>query len=43
MLKTILLLIARQRIAYMFTALHDIARPPVRPSVCHTRGSVKNG
>ena len=27
----------------MLSALYAIARPSVRPSVCHTGGSVKNG
>ena len=28
---------------YIFGALYAIARPSVRPSVCHTGGSYKNG
>jgi len=34
---------ARQHIAYMLSTLYAIGRLSVRPSVCHTDGSVKNG
>jgi len=38
------LLLARDSTAYMISARYAIARPStVRPSVCHTGGSVKNG